>query len=563
MLTDLRVEGLGVIDAAELSLPRACTALTGETGAGKTLLVAALSLLLGGRADKTLVRRGALEARVEARFLVPAGHPAVAVLAEHGLVDDPASGDVELVMTRTVGADGRGKARVNGRLATIAVLGRAGAALAEIAGQHEHGRLTDPAHQRALLDAYAGPAVQELAAELASAVRAAAAAERRAAAARAGERERERELDALRHEIREIEAVAPAPGESAEIARAAARLEHAETLARGLHEAAAALKGEGGAGESIARARDEVAALVATDGSLDALAERLESAAVEVADVADELTARVVAPDPDALEEARARLAALARLRRKYGDDEAEVVAYLGRARARTAALEAAAGDADASERDAARERARADELAARLSAARAAAAPRLAAAVEELLAELALAGARVDVGLEPRALYEGGAETVELRVAANPGDAPLPLAKVASGGELSRIALALRLLTTTGSVCTMVFDEVDAGVGGRAAQTVGRLLSRLAAGSGAQVVVVTHLPQVAAYADDHVRVVKAGDGERVAARFERVEGAERVAELSRMLAGLPESARAREHAQELLELAAREAVRA
>ncbi|MFN2389681.1 MAG: DNA repair protein RecN [Actinomycetota bacterium] len=557
MLTELVVEGLGVIDRADVVLSPGCSALTGETGAGKTLLVAALGLLAGDRADRAMIRGDRDGARVEGRFEVPLSHPAVDFLAAHGILEDgPSTERVELVLARTILKDGRaGQARVNGRLVTTAILAGAGRTLVEIAGQHEHQLLTRPSHQRRLLDAFAGLEVEALAARVSAAARASAAARREAESLQAAERERERELDVLRYEIAEIEAAAPAPGEAEELRAEVTRLEHAETLGKGTAATVAALRDDGGVVDGLSGAASRVAELAGVDPGLAPLALRLEAAAYEAADIADELTARSVEPDPDALETARTRLALLARLRRKYGAEEDHVLAYQQRAQKRAGELDGVAADLDRWMEEASRADREAAELAALLSDARREAAPRLEVAVVELLATLALDRAAFRVVLEPRTLYDGGAETVSFLVAADKGSSPAPIAKVASGGELSRIALALHLLTATRSVPTMVFDEVDTGVGGEAARAVGEALARVAKG-GAQALVVTHLPQVAAFADHHYRVLKQEAAGRMVAVVQEVEGPERVAELSRMLAGLPESERAREHAQELLELA-------
>lgn len=558
MLTELMVENVGVIERAELVLESGCSALTGETGAGKTLLVAAVGLLLGARADRTLIRAGAAEARVEGRFVVPAGHPAVALLTEAGVVDaDDTDDDIEIVVARTLGGDGRpGKVRISGRLVTVAVLGEAVGRLVEIAGQHEHHHLATPVHQRRVLDGWAGPDVAETADQVAAAVRLVAELRRAAEEASQTERERTRAVDTVRFEIGEIEAARLIVGESERLEKEAARLTHAEAIATALDRAAERVRGERGAADLVAEARREVDAAAARDPDLAPLAERLETASYEIADVAEELARRIVAPDPDVLEKTNERLAVITKLKRKYGRDEREILDYLERARAKLCELERSEESAGRVTEELARRQARAEELAARLSDARRVAAGSLEAAVQDLLADLALPDARFSVQLEPRSLYEGGAEAVQFLVALNGGEAVRPLGKVASGGELARIALALHLLVAADSTSTMIFDEVDAGVGGRAAQAVGRALSRLATTTGAQVMLVTHLPQVAAFGDNHYRVSKQTSGSRVSARVERVEGEERIAELSRMLAGLPESERAQEHAQELLDLA-------
>ncbi|MPZ68953.1 MAG: DNA repair protein RecN [Actinobacteria bacterium] len=562
MLNELVVDSLGVIDHAELAPGPGSNTLTGETGAGKTLVVAALSLLLGGRADRGLIREGSSEARVEGRFTLPDDHPAVTLLRAAGMVDEEPAGEIEVLVARVVSADGRaGKVRINGRLATVALLSEIGSALAEIAGQHEHQRLNSAAAQREILDRFAGPDAHQLALEVTEAVRAAARTRRRLEELKAGERERRRELDVLEFEIKEIGSAELASGESARLSFEARRLEHAEALAEGLSGATDVIKGEDGAIERLAEAIGTLRSLVDFDPGLAESITRLESAAVEIEDVAEDLAARVVDADPATLAASRERLDQIARLKRKYGDDEDEILAYLERAQARSAELESAGLSLESGEKELKELEDRAADLAAKLTKTRKKAGGHLETEVEGLLRTLALPEARFEVALESRELYEGGAESVELRVAANPGEAPRAVSKVASGGELSRIALALHLLTknTTSSPSpvahrsTLVFDEVDAGVGGAAAQAVGKALGEL--GTGGQVIVVTHLPQVAAYADRHFTIQKSTRDERAISDVTEVAGEERVEELSRMLSGLPESERAREHAQELLEI--------
>jgi DNA repair protein RecN (Recombination protein N) len=572
MLRELVVEGLGVIERAELELHGGCSALTGETGAGKTLVVAALGLLIGGRSDRALVREGAPEALVEGRFVVPADHGAIAVLEDNGIIEGGAAGpDVEIVLTRTVAADGKGgRARINGRLVTVAVLSALGEQLVEIAGQQEAQGVGGLSRQRALLDAFSGSTA--LATELAQTVRAASRVRSELDTLATTERARERELDLLRYEISEIEKAALEEGELDRLTADADRLEHAESIALALGRAIDALHGEGGAAETVDAALRDVSRAARRDSALDEVARRLEAASVEVSDVAADLTRSMVAPDPQALEATQARLDVIGRMVRKYGNDEpsserdargpeARVLRYLARARTRAQELtnaESSFGSLRGEHEDL---MTRANRLARDLGVRRREAGPRLERAMEEMLGDLALEGARFEVALTDRELFEGGAESVEFRVAANPGENARPIAKVASGGELSRIALALHLLTshdrgTEGSARTMVFDEVDEGVGGRAAQSVGRALADLARVSGAQVLLVTHLPQVAAFAGTHYRVLKESFDERASALVARVEGPERLDELSRMLAGMPESRRAREHAKELLETA-------
>ncbi|MEA2452696.1 MAG: repair protein RecN [Actinomycetota bacterium] len=558
MLTELVVEGLGVIDRAELELAGGSSALTGETGAGKTLLVAALGLLLGARSDKTLVRQGSTEARVDARFVIGVAHPAVGLLAEHG-VDLEDGGEIEVVLSRTVGSDGRSKARVNGHLVTLAILQDAGRALVEIAGQNEHHELSNPGAQRTLLDAYGGPKAVELAIEVARS--AGDLTDLRSALddLRKSARDRARELDVLRFEIKEIEDVAPKKDETHELTQQVLRLEHADTIATQVTDAVSKLKGDGGAGELIALAERVTQSLSDKDPGVGEISDRLRSVGVEVADITEELGRRMVQADPGALAAARERLGDLSRLTRKYGATEEDVLGYLAKAKARTEGLEDSGLDEQRLETKIDEVATHALDVATQLSAERKRASASLSKAIEAILKELALGDARFEVALEPRELYAGGLETVGFLIAANMGESPRPLGKVASGGELSRIALALRLLTSTGTASTLVFDEVDAGVGGEAARAVGRCLAELGDREGTQVLVVTHLPQVAAFADHQYRVSKVTTDRRTSSMVEKVEGDARVEELSRMLAGLPESERAREHAQELLELAVRE----
>jgi DNA repair protein RecN (Recombination protein N) len=443
-------------------------------------------------------------------------------------------------------------------MVTAALLAEVGASLTEVAGQHEHQRIASGAWQRGHLDSWAGEEAIELAAGVRAAVREAAEWSRRLEELTSSERERRRMLDVLTYEIAEIEGAALRPGESGELAREAGRLERAEAAAEGISSAIAAITDEGGAQDQLASAAAQIAALAEDDAALRDLAARLESASVEASDVAGELARASVAFDPDALEQIHQRVSVLTHLQRKYGADEAEVLAYLEGARAKAVELGAIEEGIEESERRTQAARARARKLAADLTAVRGEAAPRLAREVTHRLESLGLGGGGFEVALTPSEGGEAGAEDVEYLVGFNPGDPPRPIRKVASGGELSRLALALNLAGTHGDATTLVFDEVDAGVGGEAARAVGAALAELAESTGRQVMVVTHLPQVAAFADAQYRIEKLVVDGRAAATVTRVEGRERIAELSRMLAGLPGSDRAHGHAEELLENAAR-----
>jgi DNA repair protein RecN (Recombination protein N) len=550
VILELAVRDLGVIAELRLVFGPGMTALTGETGAGKTLVVDAIELLVGGRADPVLVRTGAAEAWVEGRFVRPGG------ARSDG--DGDVGGDAgdEIVLARAIPRSGRSRAYINGRLATAGELGAVGAELVDLHGQHAHQSLLHVAAQREALDRFGrvdlGPllaargAIRAVLDEL----------------ARMGgdERARARELDLLRYQVADIDAAAIAgPDEDAALERLEDELADAAAHREAASGAVMLLSGEGAGDVSgstgAADALGSALALLAGRAPFDDAEARLRALAAELSDVAGELRAagEAIDEDPERLAQVRARRQLLHDLRRKYGETLADVLAEGERLRARLAELED--HDRRAAELDARLTAARAAEAeaAAKVAAARRDAAPLLAAEVQAHLAELALPKAQVEVvvgGQDP-------ADEVELRLAANPGTPPLSLAKVASGGELARTMLALRLVLSAAPP-TLVFDEVDAGIGGAAAVAVGRSLARLA-DQPHQVLVVTHLPQVAAYADAQVRVTKQSDEATTVAQASALDHAERVIELSRMLSGQPDSDAARVHAAELLATAAGE----
>jgi DNA repair protein RecN (Recombination protein N) len=551
MLTELRVRHLGVIDDQSLVLGPGLTALTGETGAGKTLLVDAIELLLGGRADPVLVRLGAPEALVEGRFV---GDGAGATGPDAG-----PSGD-ETILGRVVPAGGRSRAYLDGRMVSSAVLADAGRALIDLHGQHAHQSLLSPTAQRAALDAAAGIDSGPLDEARAAARRVAEA----QAAIGGDERARAREADLLRFQLDELDAAAlEDPDEDGALEEEEALADasaHRDALVA-VHDA---VNGEDGAADRLGAALG----LLAGRGPLAELQRRLEGLVVELADVAGDARDRAesLEDDPGRLTEIGARRHVLTDLRRKYGETLADVIAFRDEARHRLDELDSHdERAAELARRQADAERDVATALA-RIGTARRAAAGRFSTAVEARLHDLALARARfeVDVSDDP------GGTTVTWLLGANPGEPALPLSKVASGGELARTMLAARLVLTDsdtrstasspdpaggGGTRTLVFDEVDAGIGGEAAIAVGRALAAL--GRHHQVLVVTHLPQVAAFADRQIAVTKAVEGRRTRARVEIVEGEARVVELSRMLSGRPDSDTARRHAAELLDLAA------
>jgi DNA repair protein RecN (Recombination protein N) len=544
MLHELHVSDLGVIEDVDLPLDPGLNVLTGETGAGKTMITVALALALGRRASASLVRPGARAARVQARF------DATPEAEEAGWAEEGS-----LVVARTIDADGRSSARAGGELVPISVLERLGEGLVELHGQHESISLRTQAAQTAFLDRYAGRAHGRALAEHAEAFR-------RLGAARAeldelvrGEREREREADVLAFQIGEIEEVAPRQGELEELEARALRLANVERLEGRAAEAEGAVSPDGGAAEGVALAAAALEEVAGLDPSASALAERARALREEVSELARDVRdlRAGLESDPAALDATNARIAAIRGLLRKYGETEEAVLQYLSGARRRASALESGDERRSRLRREVDRLSEEVSERAAGLSATRAAVAPRLSDAIERELRELGMDGASFRVELPAVDPTATGVERAEFVFAGGPRQRGQPLAKVASGGELSRAMLACRtVLLDADEVPTLVFDEVDAGIGGRAAAAVGRRLAALA--RGRQVLVVTHLPQIAAFADRHVALRK----EAGTANAEAVDGHDRVAELSRMLAGLPESDAAIAHAEELLAEAGR-----
>ena len=523
MLSELRVENLGVIAELSLTLGPGLTALTGETGAGKTLLVGAIELLIGGRSDASMVRPGADEARVEGRFVV---------------------GDDEQVLARAIPADGRSRAYVDGRLATVSTLAETGQRVVDLHGQNTHQSLLAGQTQREALDRFGrielGPyqAARARVSELESSL----------AALGGDERARLRELELLRYQIDELDRAAIADANEDE----RLDIEESQLADAQAHQAAGVggadgLLGEGGALDALRGAMHQ---LTGRRPYADLLV-RLRTSAAELDDIGADLRglAESIDDNPERLAEVRLRRQLLRDLRRKYGDTLADVLAERDVLAGRMIVLDGHAAEVarlDGALAEAARQR---DRLAADVAAARRRAAPKLASEVQKLVRGLALANARVEVsvdGADP-------ANDVAFLFSANKGEPLAPLTKVASGGELARTMLALRLVLSE-APDTLVFDEVDAGIGGEAALAVGRALADL--GSRHQVLVVTHLAQVAAFADRHVVVSKASRGARTVAAANEVTGDDRARELARMLSGLADSDSALVHARELLDSA-------
>lgn len=567
MWEEIRLRSLGVIADAELVLGPGLTVITGETGAGKTMVVTALGLLRGGRSDAGLVRHGDHQSRVEARVRLN-GLPEVAALVES------TTGEVEegsVILGRTVSREGRSRAYVGGASVPASVLGEISDHLVAVHGQSDQHRLLRPSAQLGAVDLYAAEQLAPLLAAYRPSYSRLTDVARTLEELTTRSRERAQELDLLTFGLQEVAAVDPQPGEDALLAHEENKLAHADTLLTRTMQAHALLSADGSestqgndALAAVTQAQGLLSGVRRHDPELEALGARLDEVSYVLGDVAADLAsyARSVEVDPVRLSTVQERRAALGGLLRKYGASIDEVLAWAASSNRRRAEL------SDDDERigslTAERDKLRAEllKLAGRLSDARRRAGEHLAAKVSDELTALAMPHAQIGVAVaspsQPAAADLGpdGVDTVEITLAANPGSPVRPLSKGASGGELSRVMLALEVvLADERSVPTFVFDEVDAGIGGKAAVEVGRRLARLA--RHAQVVAVTHLPQVAAFADSHYHVVKADDGTVTTSGVEALDGEARVAELSRMLAGLEGSASARAHAEELLALAA------
>jgi DNA repair protein RecN (Recombination protein N) len=556
VLHELRIENLLLIEAAELRFGEGLNAITGETGAGKTILAHSIDLLMGGKARPQIVRPGAEEAYVEGVFSLP-----------EGLLDDPdlreiaqrlPEGSSEIVLGRRVGVSGRTSAFVQGRSASAADLQALGARVLAFYGQHEHRKLTLSSAQLEVLDGFAGPEHVErrrryraahaeltvLAAELAE--------------LREREGARERDLDIMRYELEEIQAARPDAGEEDELGAERERLRHAEALRSAAGGALGALSGredDGGATALLAHAGAALGGASGVDRDLDALGERARGLEVELGDLAAELRSYLdaVEAEPGRLQEVEERLDVIDRLKRKHGGSVEAVVAHAERCRAEIERLENADERGVELEERVREVAERRDALGGELSRARADAAQGLEERVAVELAELAMEGAALEISLEPHpdGHGPGGRERVTFMVATNPGLPVSPLRDTASGGELSRVMLALTGLGPDAGARSLVFDEIDAGIGGNTARAVGERLRRLS--GERQVICITHLPQIASLASAHFRIEKIAERGETRAIVDRVDGEELVAEICRMLGADREDEAASRHARELL----------
>jgi DNA repair protein RecN (Recombination protein N) len=557
VLRELRIENLLLIERAEMRLGEGLNAITGETGAGKTVLAHSLDLLMGGKARPQIVRPGAEEAWVEGVFDLP-----------EGLLDDPELAEIaarlpeggeEVVLGRRVSASGRTSAFLAGRAAAAADLKLLGGRLLSFYGQHEHRRLTIASAQMDVLDGFAGAEHLALRERYREAHRECGRLEAELSELHERDGTRERDLDLYRYELSEIEAVAPDAAEEAELSEERQRLRHAEGLREAATGALAAAAGAeedgGGAASALAQGEALLGGVAGVDADLDRLGERLAALVVELGDVGSELRAYLerIEADPGRLAAVEERLEAIERLQRKHGGSVESVLAHAARCRDEIERLEGAETRAGEVEAALGEGRARREKLGRRLSKGRTAAAGPLRERVAAELERLAMPGASLEVALDPHPEGCGanGLETVELRLAPNPGIEPAPLRDAASGGELSRVMLALSGLGAAAGAPTVVFDEIDAGVGGKTARVVGERLRAL--GESRQVLCITHLPQVASLAPTHFRLEKDVDGERATATVQRLDGEAVVDEIRRMLGGAAADEAADRHARELL----------
>ena len=549
MLIELQIRNFAIIERLQVQFAAGFNVLTGETGAGKSIIIDAVGLLLGDRARPELIRSGTEEASVEA-LLDLAGHPELTQeLCAAGF-----EGEGELLVKRVVSRTGKNRVYLNGSLATLAQLQSYSEQLVTIYGQHEHQSLQRGETHLDLLDGFAGLA--PLRRDYAACYAALQALRERLEHFAAAESERRQRLELLHFQQREIAAVDPRPGEDEELAAERLLLQNAERLASAtgggfevLYGGEAAVCGE------LDRVAAELEGLASVDPLLGSLAETLRSAQYGIEDCSAQLRdyGRRIEFEPQRQDEVESRLAQLGQLKRKYGPTLAAVLEHRGRVEAELLKLDDAAGTRQTLEAQRDSAAAALQEAGARLSAARQEAAAALATAVAAELADLALARARFEARLLP--LAEPGArglERVEFFLAPNPGEEPKPLARIASGGELSRIMLALRRAAPAAAgVSTLIFDEVDAGIGGVAATAVGEKLRRVA--RGAQVLCITHLPQVAAFADRHYRVEKEELQGRTVTSIVPLDEEQRVQEMARMLGGAQVTERTLEHARELI----------
>jgi DNA repair protein RecN (Recombination protein N) len=549
MLHALHIENLAIIDRLEVAFEAGFNALTGETGAGKSILIDALNLALGERADTSLIRAGAERLRVNAVFELPDDADLQAHLAELGVEPE----DGLLYLSREVQASGRSIARINGQPAPTSALKAIGDRLIDLHGQHEHQSLLKPSSHLEFLDRWLGEPALRLREQVRQTVNALRQTERDLQELTAREREREQMLDLYRFQVDEIRQANLQAGEDEQLETEARRLTHAEKLMALAGNAYDALLGEQGAYDQTAAAARCLTEIARIDPSVAAWGEQLDGALAHLEEVARNLRAYAesIEYDPTRLEEVIERQELLKRLKRKYGDTIEAVLQYADEAAAKLHALETQTERRAELEAEQARLQAEAHTLCEQLSALRREGAQRFADAVQAALRTLAMERAQFVVEARPKPMDTTGADSVEFLFSANPGEPPRPLSKIASGGEMSRVMLALKtVLADAAPVPTLVFDEIDAGIGGRTAHAVGEQIAQLA--RHCQILCITHLPQIACRAGRHLLIEKHTDGAATRVSVQPLTGEARVQEIARMLAGTPTET-ALQHARELL----------
>jgi DNA repair protein RecN (Recombination protein N) len=555
MVLALEVDNLAIIEQASLDLGPGFTVFTGETGAGKSLLIDAMELALGGRGDSGLVRTGAERATVSLLVDVSSNPAALTRAIELGFDVD----EGQIVVQREVTAEGRSTVRINGRPSTVGLLRELAAHLVDLHGQHEHQALLNEERQTGFLDSWIGAQAGALLAEVGERWATVESLRKKVAEHDRSLRGREQRIDMLRFQVREITEAAPTVGESAELVSALERAKHAERLSGGVGRALEALADRDGASvETLGRALKELEPLALTDAALEPAVSGLREVLATVEEVVRSLRTYFDSIDlePAQAERCAERLDALRRLFRKYGEGEQAVLDHLETAKAELAALTTSESDAaEWTERLALEEEALAN-AAARLSELRQAKAAEFASIVESEIRELAMPKARFVVRVQPRPIDATGADHVSFLFSANPGDPPRPLGKVASGGELSRVMLAIKVAGAgRAGVPTLVFDEVDTGLSGQAASVTARKMARL--GETRQVLVITHLPQIAGRASFHYKIEKREQDGRSLTQVTKIDGEERAREVARLLAGDEIGDKALAGAMELLGIGA------
>lgn len=555
MIHEISIKDLGVIQSATLTLTPGFTAVTGETGAGKTMVVSALGLLLGERADSGVVRHAAERALVSGRWSVadPAVLDRVGELG--GTVDDG-----ELVVTRSVSSEGRSRVVVGGVASPVSALGEIGGHLVAIHGQSEQLRLRSQPAQRESLDRFAGGSLRALVAEYQVVYRRWSTAITRRDSMTRDASERLREAEDLRTAVAAIDAVAPIAGEDAALKAKADRLANGEELRRAAQEAHESLSADDAEFDAVSLVENARRALERVNGhdpSIESLLAQISEASIVVREAAQSVSAYAAGLDIDGgdLEQVHERTAAINALVRAYGPTLDDVLALWSSASDRLFDLDRSDDALAALSLEIAADEASLEDLATRITSARTDAALRLSAAVTEELHSLSMPTAEFVVRVAPQnglEFFAHGRDAVEMLLRPHPGGDPKPVTKTASGGELSRVMLAIEVvIASTDTVPTLVFDEVDAGVGGASAIEIGRRLAILA--RSAQVIVVTHLAQVAAFATNHLRIVKDTSGAITESTITRLDGDERIEEMARLLSGTPDSDNARAHAAEML----------